>query len=179
MRGRLIDFSTGYNGKQRITIEIDSDFRQGFATLKEADVELTIKKWRARRSRDANAYFHVLVNAIAEATGQSDEAIKRHLVVEYGAIARDDDGKIMGFKFPPSVDINRIYPYTRLYEQREENGKTVNCYLIYKRSSWMDTKEMARLIDGTIQEARELGIDTDTPDEKEKWNSLKGDANGR
>lgn len=179
MRGRLIDFSTGYNGKQRITVEIDSDFRQGFTSLKEADVEITIKKWRSRRSKDANAYFHILVNAIAEATGQSDETIKRRLVVEYGALARDNNGKIMGVKFPPSVDINLIYPYTRLYKQIEENGETINCYLLYKRSSWMDTKEMARLIDGAIQEARELGIDTETPDEKAKWNSLKGDAHGR
>ena len=28
----------------------------------------------------------------------------------------------------------------------------------------MDTKEMARLIDGTIREAKELGIETDTPE---------------
>lgn len=170
MKGRLIDFSLNLaTRKQRVTIELDSDFRTGFDALKDVDVEVGIKKWRARRSKDANAYFHVLVNAIAEATGQSDDAVKRVLVVRYGAIARDDDGKIMGFKFSPAVDINSIYPYTRLYEQREENGKTVNCYLIYKRTSWMNTKEMARLIDGTIQEARELGIDTDTPEMKARF----------
>ena len=37
----------------------------------------------------------------------------------------------------------------------------------------MDSAEMARLIDGAIEEARELGIETDTPEQlaryKEEW----------
>ena len=73
MKGRLIDFSFGCNRKQRVTVELDSDFREGFDALKEADVEVSIKKWRAKRSKDANAYFHVLVNQIAMARGLSDD----------------------------------------------------------------------------------------------------------
>lgn len=169
MKGRLIDASLGYNRKMRITIELDSDFRNGYDALKDFDVEISIKKWRPHRSDNSNRYFHLLVNEIAAVTGQSDEEVKRRLVVDYGTIARDEDGKIMGMKLPPSVDVDQIYPYTRLYEQREENGKTMNCYLIYKRSSWMDSKEMAHLIDGTVQTARELGIDTDTPEEKARY----------
>ncbi len=38
----------------------------------------------------------------------------------------------------------------------------------------MDSKEMVRLIDGAIEQARELGIETDTPEQlaryKEDWN---------
>lgn len=171
MRGRLIDFSLGWNRKQRITIELDSDFREGFDALKEADVEISIKKWRKKRSNDANAYFHVLVTAIAEARGISNEEVKRMLVVDYGSLARDDDGQIIGFKLPPSVDVSLIYPYTKLFKQVEESGKQFNCYLVYKHSSEMDTKEMARLIDGAVQEAKELGIDTDTPEERARWSS--------
>lgn len=172
MKGRLIDFAFGYNRKQRITIELDSDFREGFDALKDVDVEVSVKKWRAKRSKDANAYFHLLVNQIALARGLSDDEVKQKLVVDYGSLARDDDGKIIGFKLPPSVPVENIYPYTRLYKQEEENGKLYNCYLVYKRSSWMDSKEMAHLIDGAIYEAKNLGIDTDTPEEKARWNSL-------
>ena len=171
MKGKLIDFSIGYNRKQRITIEIDSDFREGYETLKDAELEIAIKKWRKKRSNDANSYFHVIVNAIAEARGLSDDEVKRKLVVDYGVLARDEDGQIIGFKLPPGVKVDCIYPYTRLYKQVEENGKQFNCYLVYKRSSEMDTKEMARLIDGAIWEAKELGIDTDTPEERARWNS--------
>lgn len=172
MKGRLIDFAMGWNRKQRITIEIDTDFREGFDALKGADIEVSIKKWRKKRSNDANAYFHVLVTAIAEARGISNDEVKQMLVVDYGSLARDEDGQIIGFKLPPSVDVSVIYPYTKLYKQIVENGKPFNCYLVYKRSSDMDTKEMSRLIDGAVHEAKELGIDTDTPEERARWISL-------
>lgn len=172
MKARILDFSIGFNRRQRITIEIDSDFRDGYEALKDSDIEVSIKKWREKRSKDANAYFHVIVNAIAEARGLGDDEVKRMLVVEYGSLARDDDGQIIGFKLPPSVDVSLIYPYTRLYKQVEENGKLFNCYLVYKHSSEMDTKEMARLIDGAVSEAKELGLDVDTPEERARWNSI-------
>ena len=169
MKGRLLDFSFSLNHKQRITIELDSDFREGFDALKGADLEIKIKKWRRKRSLDANAYFHVLVNEIAMAKGLSDDEVKRALVVDYGTVARDDDGMVIGFKLPASVSVDDIYPYTKLYKQVEENGRLFNCYLVYKRSSAMDSKEMSHLIDGTVSEAKELGIDTDTPEQKARY----------
>jgi len=178
VKGRIIDFSIGMSGKQRITLELDTDFRSGYDALKNTELEIGIKKWRAKRSKDANAYFHVLVNAIAEATGQSDDDVKRELVVRYGTIARDESGSYVGFKLPSGVDADRIYPYTRMYKTVEENGREFKCYLLYKHSSDMDTKEMSRLIEGAISEAKELNIDTDTPSTAGWWNSLKGDSNG-
>ena len=172
MKGRLLDFSFSLNHKQRITIELDSDFREGFDALKGAELEIKIKKWRRKRSLDANAYFHVLVNEIAMAKGLSDDEVKRDLVVDYGTVARDDDGMVVGFKLPASVSVDDIYPYTKLYKRAEENGRLFNCYLVYKRSSWMDTKEMSHLIDGAVAEARELGIDTDTPEQKARFGLL-------
>ena len=169
MKGRIIDFSVGYNKKQRVTIELDSDFREGFDSLHDVDVEVSIKKWRAKRSKDANAYFHLIVNQIAQATGQSDDDVKSELLVRYGTVARDDSNNYVGFKLPVGVNVSKVYPYTRCYKTVEENGKTYNCYLLYKHSSDMDTKEMSHLIDGAISEARELGIDTDTPEMKARY----------
>lgn len=169
MKGRIIDYSVGFNSKQRLTLELDSDFREGYEKLKSAELDIRLDKWREKRSNDANAYFHVLITQIASARGVSNDEVKQRLVVDYGAYARDVDGQIVGFKLPPSVDVDAIYPYTRLYKQVEENGKLFNCYLVFKRSSDMDTKEMSRLIEGAITEARELGIDTDTPAQKLKF----------
>ena len=131
MKGRIIDFSMSFGGKQRITLELDTDFREGYEALKDAVVEIMIKKWRAKRSKDANAYFHVLVNQIAMARGLSDDEVKRDLVTQYGAIAVQDGYKV-GFKLPASVDVETIYPYTRMYKQVEENGMLMNCYLVFK-----------------------------------------------
>ena len=178
MKGRILDYSLSFGGKQRITLELDTDFREGYESLKSAELEISIKKWRRRRSNEANKYFHVLVNEIAAARGLSDDEVKRDLIVDYGTIARDEDGNKIGFKLPASVDVDDIYPYTRMFKEIEENGKHFKCYLVYKRSSEMDTKEMAHLIDGAVTVAQELNIDTDTPEERSRWQSLKGDHNG-
>lgn len=174
MKGRLIDLAFGLNRKQRITIEVDRDFREAFDRLKDGDIRVEIVKFRNPRSKDANAYFHILVNKIAEVKNLGDDEVKKLLVLEYGALAKDNDGTTVGFKLPASVDISTIYPYAKVFDVREENGKMFNCYLVYKHTSDLDSKEMARLIDGAIYVAKDLGIETDTPEQiaryKEEWN---------
>ena len=115
-----------------------------------------------------------VIEEIAAERGGSDEATKASLVVEYGALAKDADGLTVGFKLPASVDVSTIYPYVKCFDTRVENGKMFKCYLVYKQTHLMDSKEMARLIDGAIEVAKELGIETDTPEQlaryKEDWN---------
>ena len=176
MKGRLIDLSFGLNRKQRVTVEVDGDFRGKFDLLKDVDVDVEIKKHRQRRSLTANAYFHVLVNKIAECQGLGNEEVKKGLVCEYGPLAKDNDGLTVGFKLPASVDVSTIYPYVKCFDVREEGGKEFRCYLVYKQTSLMDSAEMARLIDGAVYVAQDLGIETDTPEQlakyKEEWGRL-------
>lgn len=169
MKGRLIDLSYGMNRRQRITVEVDSDFREDFDRLKDQLLTIEIKRHREKRSKDANAYFHVLVNKIAEGQGLGNDEVKKSLVVEYGALAKDDDGYTVGFKLPASVNIDTIYPYAKVFDVREENGRTFNCYLVYKHTHELDSKEMARLIDGAIYVAKDMGIETDTPEQLAKY----------
>lgn len=173
MKGRLIDLSLSLTRKQRITLEVDIDYREQFDELKDSDVEIEIKKFRKKRSLSANAYLHVLINKIARKLGESEELVKRHLVTEYGSLAKDENGLTVGFKLPASVDVNTIYPYTKCFDERTENGRVFKCYLVYKSTHQMDTKEMAQLIDGAIDIAKENGIETDTPEQiarfKDSW----------
>lgn len=174
MRGRLVDLTIGLNRKQRVTVEIDRDFREDYDRLKDAELDVEIKKHRNHRSLSANAYFHVLVSKIAAERGGSEEAAKSWLVCEYGTLAKDEDGLTVGFKLPASVDVSTIYPYVKCFDTREEGGKSFKCYLVYKQTHLMDSGEMARLIDGAVDEAKEMGIETDTPEQiaryKEEWN---------
>lgn len=173
MRGKLRDLTINRDGTQNITVTVGADFRERFDQLRDKPLDIEIKVHREVRSKSANAYFHVLVNKIAGELNTADETVKNRLVVEYGTIARDADGMSIGFKLPASVDVSKIYPYTRMFDQRIEGGKAFNCYLVLKPTHEMDTREMARLIDGAIEEAKELGIETDTPETlaryKEQW----------
>lgn len=165
MRGRLVDISIGLNRKNRVTVELDRDFREDFDRLKDQELDIEIGKHREKRSRNANAYFHLLANKIAAETGESGEAVIQRLVLTYGEIDTNADGTRIGFMLPATVKADKIYPYVRCFDTRTENGKLMKCYLVYKHTSDMNTKEMARLIDGAIDEAKSLGIETDTPEQ--------------
>lgn len=173
MRGKLRDLTMNRDRTQNITVTVTADFRETFDKLRDKDLDIEIKQHREKRSKNANAYFHVLVNKIAAELNESDDSVKTRLVIEYGVVAKDEDGLSIGFKLPASVNVSKIYPYTRLFDRRVESGKTFNCYLVLKATHEMDTKEMARLIDGAIEEAKELGIETDTPETlaryQEEW----------
>ena len=165
IRGKLVDHLLLAGGRQRITIDTEDDFRGEYDRLHEKEISAEIKVYRKPRSLDANAYFHVLVNKIASAMASSDEEIKKWLVVKYGTVETDEDGSAYGAMLPATADIDKFYPYTRCYKTVEQNGKTYNCYLFYKLTRDMDSKEMSHLIDGTVSEAQSLDIETMTPDQ--------------
>ena len=164
-RGKLVDHLLLAGGRQRITIETDDDLRGEYDRLHEKEISAEVKVYRKPRSMDANAYFHVLVNKIATTLCSSDEEVKKHLVVKYGTLETDEDGSVYSAMLPASADIDRLYPYTRCYKTVEHNGKHCKCYLFYKRTRDMDSKEMSHMIDGTVSEAKALDIETMTPDQ--------------
>lgn len=135
---------------------------------------LSIEKVKKVRGLNANSYFHVLVNKIARALNIGEEEAKVNLVLDYGAIMIDENSEKVGFKLPVSVDASKIYKYTKWFDKRLENGKEFNCYIIYENTHNLDTKQMAKLIDGTVYEAQQLGIETKTPDQIEQLKSLWG-----
>ena len=171
VKGRLKEMVKDREGNWVIsfttTSKIDGDVFDDLASYECCDIE--IRKHREIRSKNANAYFHVLVNKIAAETGKSDEQVKVRLITSYGALARTAEGQYLMFLLPLDADATDYYKYAVLFDQREVNGKKVNMWKVYKDSHKMNSKEMAHLIDMTIQEARDLGIDTDTPEMKKRW----------
>ena len=170
LSGSISNIAISYaSGKPLLTLEVNEDVRtlEKICEGLKAAEKLTIKigKYTKKRSLDANAYFHVLVNAIARKMGASDDEIKRKMVQEYGTLARDDNGDLIGAMLPAEVDIEKIYPYTRNYKTEYRGGKEFSCYLFYKRTRELDSAEMARLIEGTIWEAKRLGIETRSREE--------------
>lgn len=169
LTGRILNVSFDYlTGKPIVAFELNE--RQSALNMVDALkslVKLTIKvsKFRQKRSLDANAYFHLLVNKIAMETNQSDDEIKRKLVKSYGTLARDENGDLIGAMLPASVDVDRFYPYTRNYKTEWRDGKEYTCYLFYERTRDLDTAQMSHLIEGTVQEAKALGIEVKPQEE--------------
>jgi hypothetical protein len=53
-----------------------------------------------------------------------------------------------------------------------KDGKIFRAYILMKGSSFFDTKEMSRLIDGATDEAKGMGIEVLPPDEIERMMEL-------
>ncbi len=171
MTGRIIDISRGMDGRQRITLEINMDFREQYQQLKDKPLDIEISVHRDKASKNARGYLHVLINKIARAKGISETEVKHDLVLEYGALAKDDDGMNIGFKLPAKTNVDKLWKYTKCFNSRWENGTLFNFYLVYKETKYYDSKEMADLIDGAVWEAKQLNIETDPPDVLERYKS--------
>lgn len=120
-----MDLSMGMNRKQRITIEVDRDFRDDFDRLKDTELDVEVKKHRNRRSLSANAYFHVLVNKIAAERGDGDEATKAAWLSNTGRLPKMPDGLTVGFKLPATVDVSTIYPYVKCFDTAGRKRKDI------------------------------------------------------
>lgn len=126
------------------------------------------------RSLNANAYFHVLVDKIAKTLNVGSDEIKVQMVLDYGTIATIGGEPVIAI-LPKDVKVSDYCnEYVKwLKDVKTKNGKIYSEYLCYKRTHTLDKSEMARLIDGVVYEAKELGIETRTPDELasliERW----------
>ena len=161
--------------EQTDILAVQNELMNILPLIKEKPYICEIKPYRKRRSLDANAYFHVLVDKIAKALGKSADEIKTQLVFDYGTIASDEQGLKAGFKALKEVPITRFSKYAKPIGECIENNKTFVKYLIYKETHTLDSAEMARLIEGTIDEAKQLGIETLTPAEIENLKGIKGE----
>ena len=182
MRIKELEFTRDFNGNPRITVTVDKSFGPAVQKLidgykPEKAYDLAIKLHREKRSLNANSYFHVLVSKIAEVMNLGDEEEKVRLVLEYGSIMIDQNGKTVGFKLPVGVDINSVYKYAKWFDKRTESGTDFDCYILYEHTHKYNSKQMARLIDGAVYEAKELGIETMTPADlellKANWQVVK------
>lgn len=121
-----------------------------------------VKEYKEKRSNDANAYFHVLVNKLARYINISDKEMKIKMNLQYGTIAKDANGNSIGVKIPQGTDITQFYDYAKWFGECEENGIKFDKYLFYKQTHTLNTKEMSQLINGVVEECRERGIETKT-----------------
>ncbi len=120
-----------------------------------------IKEYKKLRGPKANRYFHSLVNELARYNrgigyAISDDEMKININLAYGTIAKDDTGKVIGAKVPQGTNINEFYPYAKWYKSEDD----CDCYMFYKRTSELDSKEFWQLIKGLEVECQKVGIET-------------------
>lgn len=142
------------------------------------EYEISIKKQSARRSLNANNYHWALCEQMAKVLKTSRYQVHNQLLIDYGTDWIDANGKR---SYVMMKDDDRYlrsekthYRPTDAIEDRK--GTIYRWFVLLLPSHLMDTAQMSALIDGTVSEAVELGIDTRTPDEiermKQQWGAM-------
>lgn len=120
--------------------------------------KIEVKKFTEKRSLNANAYFHLLVGKISEVVRLPMSEVKRKMVFDYGT-------QLGAFRAEATVPLEAAFTYFQII--RESKGTKRPCVdvIVWKPTHTLDKAEMARLIDGVVEEAKQLGIETRTPNE--------------
>ena len=120
---------------------------------------------REKRSRNANAYAWELIGKIADVLRTSKEEVYLAELKKYG------QSEIISVV--STIDLSGFVKYYEAIGEGHVQGKKFTHYKVYKGSSEYDTREMAILIDGIVQDAKELDIETLPPGKveqlKEMW----------
>ena len=127
--------------------------------------DYTIEEHKEKRSLSANAYCWVIINKIGNVLKKSKEEVYLDMLINYG------QSTVMSML--SSITPNGFFKYYQEIGKSVLGDKEFSHYKIYKGSSEFNTKEQSIFIDGIVQEAKDLDIDTKTPDEiskiKELW----------
>lgn len=119
---------------------------------KEVSIQIALPK--EKRSLDSNNYFWLLINKLADKLHTSKDEMYLKMLKRYG------QSIIVTVK--QGLDIEKAgFKYYELLKDGLINGKPFTAYKIFIGSSQYSKEEMSVLIEGTISECKELGIETE------------------
>lgn len=176
LTGKVVDMKRDYRtSKPVVSLEVN----ESLESLEEhvgAELVIRISEKKAQRSLDSNAYFHVMCDRLRQKLGISMARCKNQLIARYGQIEKLPNGEMIGYTTmaPPEFMLEYETPHTWLIDTRQVKGKTWYSYRIYRGSHTYNVKEMNQLISGTVEECKQMGIETKTPDELARMSALWG-----
>lgn len=145
------------------------------------DKVFEVSECREKRSLSANSYYWVLVGQIAEKMNLPRETVHRQLMTDYGAWEKNDDGSpkwvILAENKPLPKDGYYFDTKAKVSIKGQNSGEEIGrAYIVIKGSHEYNSKEMYDLIQGAVQEAKQLDIETRTPAEiQEMIELMKGE----
>lgn len=133
-----------------------------------------VREYRKKRTLTQNAYYWQLLSQVADALRMSKTELHNRMIRDYGQIATVG-GTLVTAYLPDTIEGEKMALQSETYHlkptyqvRRDRKGIMRRTYVVMRGSSDYDTKEMSVLVDGLIQEAKQLGIETLTPAELEE-----------
>lgn len=159
-------------GSRRVTLTLsvneEAAAKMLYDDLNDAEkLSIKIDRYREKRSLNANNYAWKLLTEIGNVLRTGKDEVYLEMLKRYG------QSEIISVL--AHIPISEYVKYCEEAGSSTLNGKLFKHYKVYKGSSEFDTREMSIFIDGVVSEAKELGIQTMTPDEIANLKSLWGE----
>lgn len=164
MKGRIKDMGFGLQGDLTVTLGLPRLHADEVKKLLDQEVSIEIKKWRGRRSLNANAYLWVLITKISEAIRPplNKEMVYKEMLKRYG------QGGVISVLKSKADPVKRELKYWEGVGEGTVDGKEFEHIRFWVGSSQYDRHEMALLIDGVVSECKDMDIETLPPAELER-----------
>lgn len=165
--GTLQDISIDYKtNKPKITLLLDTrDSIPSLEELKEDKLSVEIKKYHKKRSLDANNYFWKLLSEYCEEKGidtieEYKERVKRLGIFRVSRVEAKD---VEALK--KSWENWGTAWFCEVYDTEFLGNIEFKILHLYYGSSSFNSKQMSRLINDLVEDCKEVGIETKTPQE--------------
>lgn len=126
-----------------------------------------VRAWKRKRSLTQNAYYWALLNRLGQALGYPSDELHGHMLREYGACDV--------FTVRADVPLKDYFRYYDVVGSGLMDGVRYSHVRAFKGSSEMDSGEFSRLLNGAIEECRQQGIETMTPEEAARLRWIEGE----
>jgi hypothetical protein len=162
---RKADIRLNVDGSVELLLTVQGD--KGYLSelvkrVNEKPHTVEIEPLKRKRSLDANAYLWVLMGKMAEVLKTSKDEVYLEMLDRYGIFTH--------IVVKPNM-VEKVKAEWKIVRELGEvtiNGKVGIQLQCYFGSSTYNQKEFAHLLDGTISEAKEIGVDTASQAETER-----------
>lgn len=175
--GKLQGASISLDGKLVIQLEVNERTKaleeiEGLKELEKLDID--IKKYRNKRSLNANAYMWQLLDKMTVPTQMARWDLYLYYLSQSGVFV---DMAIKAEAYPTLVEQFRYTEVLDSWAEGDQGYKTVRCTF---GSSTYNSHEMAKLLDRVTEDAKAMGIDVLTEDDYKAmlsaWEGAKADG---
>lgn len=129
-------------------------------------LSIKVEQYREKRSLNSNNYAWKLMTEIGNKTRKSKEEVYLDMLKAYG---QSEMVSVVA-----SVPFGKFVKYFEEVGESNLKGKLFKHYRVYQGSSEFNTEEMSIFLDGVVNEAQNLGIPTETPEQIARMKDLWG-----
>lgn len=174
MKALTLELLRTLDGRWLLQIEIAQEHvaqaKAAIDKLRGKLISVVLGVWRNPRSKRANDYSWVLTDKLSDVMTVRDVVLSKdemhaEMIFRYGQPAKDSDGNIIIISVQKGVKAPEWFPYLHEIGGGTVGDKEFVHYRAYRGSSTYDTYEMSVFIAGIVDECKEHGIETMTPNE--------------